>query len=258
MSEHDRRGGGPPAGRRPRSRAWDRRVVAGRGRLMLAALPCLLGSQDPGCPRPAATDEVLDVTVVAVEHATYSCNVTKREHPGLSRCISAWAGYCDLDLRASDGTTRTRHSTGAPISIGATWCDLPAGRYETTLCTPAGPLACAVEVGANDSDITLSALGTVPFPRRYRARSSSGTLVFDAAHAELEIGDRLRLTLHRDRETPVPRLGVCDVAMPPPLPTPPTPAHGCARCDAGEADMSTFALVAFVLALGTWRRRRSS
>ena len=221
---------------------------------MLAALPCLLGSQDPGCPRPAATDEVLDVTVVAVEHATYSCGMTKSAHRGLSRCIGVWSGYCDLTLRARDGTIRSGRSTGEPIIVGASWCDLPIGRYETTLCTSAGPLPCSIDVTEADSYIELWPASLLLFPLRYRARSDSGDLVFDARRAELAVGDRLRITLHRNR-LPVPQLGACDIAMvPPPVPAHPIP-HGCATCDSGEPDVPTMALVAFVLA--TWRRRRS-
>ncbi len=244
----------PPARRRPRSRAWYRCAVAGRGRLILAALPCLLGSQDPGCPPPATTDEVLDVTVVAVEHATYSCGVTKSEQNGLSRCIGVFSGYCDLTLRARDGTSRSGRSTGEPVVIGAGWCDLPLGRYETTLCTSAGPLTCSVDVANGDSDIELYPVGSFPFPHRYRARSDSGDLVFDAKRAELAVGDRLRITLHRNR-LPVPQLGSCDIAMVPPLVSARPAPHGCATCDSGEPDVPTMALVAFLLA--TWRRRRS-
>jgi hypothetical protein len=213
-------------------------------------------SLDPGsCPVPSATDEVIDVTVVAVEHATYTCAVDKSRPQGgvLHRCVSVYSGGCTFTLRGSDGSERTATSSADP-AIGGGWCDVPAGHYDIALCTRLGPLPCSVDVAEDDHQVLVGPHSSLPFPRRYRARSSSGDLVFDAGYAELEVGDRRRLTLHRNREQPVPRLGPCDVAM---IPTPaPAPAHGCATCDSGEPDVPTVALVAFVLA--TWTRRRTS
>jgi len=245
MSEHDRRG--------PRSRAWYRRVVAGRGKLMLAALPCLLGALDPGpCPPPGATDEVLDVTVVAIEHATYSCSVTKSAQSGLSRCLGVSAGYCDLPLRAPDGIVRSASSVVSSMAISLGWCDLPPGRYETTLCTPAGPLVCPVDVAGGDTYIELGAMSSSPSSGRYRAHSDSGDVVFDLRYGRLDVGDRRRITLHRNR-IPVPQLLTCDIGMVPPLVSARPAPHGCATCDSGEPDVPTMVLVAFVLAI--WRRR---
>ncbi|HEY1552562.1 MAG TPA: hypothetical protein VGG28_32260, partial [Kofleriaceae bacterium] len=118
-------------------------------RLVIAALPWLLGSSvDPGSCPPVSGSDAFDITISSVEQTTYTCAVDKLD-ARLNRCVSVDSGDCTLTLRGNDGSSRTATPAAAP-AIGVGWCDVPAGHYDITLCSRAGPLECGVDIAEND------------------------------------------------------------------------------------------------------------
>jgi hypothetical protein len=231
--------------------------------MLLVLLPCLMGSIKPPCD-PLGSDAI-EATVTSVEQATYTCDVKARDSSGgaLNRCVEAssglYAGTCVLTLRGSDSSTRTGTTYLGATATG-TWCNVPAGHYDITLCTPRGALPCTVDVAENDHEVSVQPLGSLPYPRRFHARTDralpdgSYDLVFDDAAVDLDlpVGARVALRL-RSPYRPVLELEACDLQAPR---TPTQPAPGCGRCDGAGLDPSVIGLVVFVLAIPSRRRRR--
>lgn len=214
--------------------------MAGRRiRLVAVAIVPLLMGGDAACP-PELGYTIFDGTVTSVERASYHCETRAHEHPVLCILAQGAAKSCtggDLVVVGSDGVA---HSMRAEPSLALAVCDLPAGSYQVTVCTPEGPRTCTAQIDATTGAVVTPA-GSLPHHFRYHVRTSAGVdRVLDSDTVELHAGERWRFQLPVPE---VPTLEPCHLRTVPA----PAPAHGCGHCDAGEPDLAALLLVLIAL-----------